>query len=167
LLQRQKKLAEIEERGHEAYPHKFDWTAAPPELFEKYGSADAATLETAKPAVRVAGRIVNLRVHGKAGFAHILGAGQRLQIYVKLDNVGAKSYELFQLLDLGDLIGVVGHLFRTKTGELTVWVTEVRLLSKALLPLPEKWHGLSDFQRESAGNFHPPRADRAGIAPLF
>jgi lysyl-tRNA synthetase class 2 len=65
---------------------------------------------------------------------------------VKLDNVGPKSYELFQLLDLGDLIGVAGHLFRTKTGELTVWVTEVTLLSKALLPLPEKWHGLSDVE---------------------
>jgi lysyl-tRNA synthetase, class II len=116
------------------------------ELFEKYGTADAATLETAKPAVRVAGRILTLRLHGKAGFAHIFGSGQRLQIYVKLDNVGPKSYELFQLLDLGDLIGVAGHLFRTKTGELTVWVTEATLLSKALLPLPEKWHGLSDVE---------------------
>ena len=96
--------------------------------------------------MRVAGRIVNLRVHGKAGFAHILGSGQRLQIYVKLDNVGAPAYELFQLFDLGDLIGVAGHLFRTKTGELTVWVTEVTPLSKALLPLPEKWHGLSDVE---------------------
>jgi len=146
FLQRQKKLAEIEARGHEAYPHRFDWTDTPEEIFEKYGSADATTLETAKPAVRVAGRILALRVHGKAGFAHLYGSGKRLQIYVKLDNVGAKSYELFQLLDLGDLIGVAGHLFRTKTGELTVWVTGVTLLSKALLPLPEKWHGLSDVE---------------------
>jgi lysyl-tRNA synthetase, class II len=146
FLQRQKKLGDIEARGHEAYPHKFDWTATPPELFEKYGEADAATLETAKPAVRVAGRLLTIRLHGKAGFAHMYGSGQRLQIYVKLDNVGAKSYELFQLLDLGDLIGVAGHLFRTKTNELTVWVTEVTLLSKALLPLPEKWHGLADVE---------------------
>jgi lysyl-tRNA synthetase, class II len=146
FLQRQKKLAEIEARGHEAYPHRFDWTATPEELFEKYGTADAATLDAAKPMVRVAGRILTLRLHGKAGFAHIYGSGQRLQIYVKLDNVGKESYELFQLLDLGDLIGVAGHLFRTKTGELTVWVTEVTLLSKALLPLPEKWHGLSDVE---------------------
>ena len=146
FLQRQKKLAEIEARGHDPYPHKFDWTATPPELFEKYGNADAATLEAAKPMVRVTGRILTFRLHGKAGFAHIYGSGQRLQIYVKLDNVGKESYELFQLLDLGDLIGVAGHLFRTKTGELTVWVTEVTLLSKALLPLPEKWHGLSDVE---------------------
>ena len=146
FLQRQKKLAEIEARGIDAYPHKFDWTATPEELFEKYGTADAATLEAARPEVRVAGRILTLRIHGKAGFAHIYGSGQRMQIYVKLDNVGKESYELFQLLDLGDLIGVAGHLFRTKTGELTVWVTEVTLLSKALLPLPEKWHGLSDVE---------------------
>ncbi len=145
-LQRQKKLAEIEARGHEAYPHRFEWTATAAELVEKYAAADAPTLEAAKPQVRVVGRIVALRLHGKAGFAHISGSGQRLQIYVKLDIVGPRTFELFQLLDLGDLIGVAGHLFRTKTGELTVWVNEITLLSKALLPLPEKWHGLSDVE---------------------
>jgi len=145
-LQRQKKLADIEARGHEAYPHKFDWTATPAELVEKYASADAPTLEASKPPVRVAGRILTLRLHGKAGFAHISGSGKRLQIYVKLDIVGQKAFELFQLLDLGDLIGVAGHLFRTKTGELTIWVAELTLLSKAMLPLPEKWHGLSDVE---------------------
>jgi len=96
--------------------------------------------------VRVAGRILTLRMHGKAGFAHISGSGQRLQIYVKLDIVGPRAFELFQRLDLGDFVGVAGHLFRTKTGELTVWVNELTLLSKALLPLPEKWHGLSDVE---------------------
>ena len=145
-LQRQKKLAEIEARGHDAYPHKFDWTATPAELVEKYASADAAALEASKPPVRVAGRIVALRLHGKAGFAHISGSGQRLQIYVKLDIVGPRAFELFQMLDLGDFVGLNGHLFRTKTGELTVWVSELTLLSKALLPLPEKWHGLSDVE---------------------
>jgi lysyl-tRNA synthetase class 2 len=145
-LQRQKKLAEIQARGHDAYPHKFDWTATPAELVEKYASTDAPTLEAAKPPVRVAGRIIALRLHGKAGFAHISGSGQRLQIYVKLDIVGQRAFELFQLLDLGDIVGLVGHLFRTKTGELTVWVKELVLLSKALLPLPEKWHGLSDVE---------------------
>src|SRR5258705_10658519 len=145
-LQRQKKLAEIEARGHEAYPHKFDWTATPAELVEKYASAAAGALEADKPAVRVAGRIVALRLHGKAGFAHISGSGQRLQIYVKLDIVGPRAFELFQRIDLGDFVGVSGHLFRTRTGELTVWVVELTLLSKALLPLPEKWHGLSDVE---------------------
>ncbi len=145
-LQRIKKLAEIAARGHEAYPHRFEWTTTTTEVVEKFGTLDAPTLETAKPPVRVTGRILTLRLHGKAGFAHISNAGQRLQIYVKLDIVGPKTFELFQLLDLGDIVGLAGHLFRTRTGELTVMVSELVLLSKALLPLPEKWHGLSDVE---------------------
>ena len=94
--------------------------------------------------MRVAGRVVALRPHGKAGFAHILGQGKRLQLYVKLDAVGAENFEIFRSLDLGDIIGVTGHLFRTKTNELTVWVEKLELLTKALLPLPEKFHGLAD-----------------------
>jgi lysyl-tRNA synthetase class 2 len=145
-LQRQRKLAEIAARGHEAYPHRFEWTASPAEIIEKYGLADANSLEEAKPPTSVAGRILALRLHGKAGFAHISSAARRLQIYVKLDVVGPKTFDLFQLLDLGDIVGVSGHLFRTRTGELTVFVAELTLLSKALLPLPEKWHGLSDVE---------------------
>ena len=95
----------------------------------------------------MAGRIVALRPHGKAAFAHLAGDGARLQIYVKLDVVGEEAFKLFQLLDLGDIVGVSGHLFRTKTNELTVWVEKLELLSKALLPLPEKWHGLADIDQ--------------------
>ncbi len=146
FLQRQKKLAEIERRGHPGYPHSFDGTTTPAQIIEKYSLAEVAGLEAEKPPVRVAGRILTLRLHGKAGFAHISAAGARLQIYVKLDIVGAAAFELFQLFDLGDFVGVGGHLFRTKTGELTVWVTQLTLLSKALLPLPEKWHGLTDVE---------------------
>src|SRR2546428_440627 len=83
---------------------------------------------------------------GKAGFAHIQGAAARIQIYVKLDAVGEHAFKLFQLLDLGDSIGVAGHLFRTKTNELSIWVKELTLLAKAFLPLPEKWHGLTDVE---------------------
>jgi lysyl-tRNA synthetase class 2 len=83
---------------------------------------------------------------GKAGFAHIQGSGKRIQIYVKKDIVGERGFALFQLLDLGDLIGVRGHLFRTKTNELSIWVEELVFLAKALLPLPEKWHGLTDVE---------------------
>jgi len=145
-FQRQKKLVEIEARGHTAYPHKFDWSETPKSIVGGFASAEAAALESAKPPVRVAGRILTLRLHGKAGFAHMAGSGERVQIYVKLDAVGPRGFELFQMLDLGDFIGVAGHLFRTKTGELTVWVHELTLLAKALLPLPEKWHGLSDIE---------------------
>jgi lysyl-tRNA synthetase class 2 len=87
-----------------------------------------------------------IRLMGKAGFAHLQQDGQRLQIYVKKDAVGEKGFELYKLLDLGDHIGVSGYLFRTKTGELTVHVEEITFLSKDLLPLPEKWHGLTDVE---------------------
>lgn len=143
-LQRQKKLAEIEALGYEAYPNRFDATATPAEIVARYADMPAADLESRKPVVRVAGRLMTLRLHGKAGFAHIAGAGQRVQIYVKLDIVGERAFRFFQLLDLGDSIGVSGHIFRTKTGELTVWAEQLTLLAKALLPLPEKFHGLSD-----------------------
>src|SRR2546426_12044740 len=89
---------------------------------------------------------MTVRPHGKAGFAHLMGAGQRLQIYVRVDAVGERDWELFKLLDLGDLVGVEGYLFRTKTGELTVHAERLKFLAKALLPLPEKWHGLTDVE---------------------
>jgi lysyl-tRNA synthetase class 2 len=146
-LQRQKKLAEIEALGYEAYPHRFDPTATPGEIVARYADASATELDAKRPSVRVAGRVMTLRLHGKAGFAHISGDGQRVQIYVKFDIVGERAFKFFQLLDLGDSIGVSGHIFRTKTGELTVWVEQLTLLAKALLPLPEKFHGLSDRER--------------------
>ena len=83
---------------------------------------------------------------GKAGFAHLQGSGKRIQIYVRKDVVGDNGFQLFHLLDLGDHIGVRGHMFRTKSGELSVWVEELFPLTKALLPLPEKWHGLADIE---------------------
>jgi len=145
-LQRQKKLEQIAALGHDPYPHKFDGSATPAEILEKYGGRSAAELDAARAAVRVAGRILTLRQHGKAGFAHIQGQGKRLQVYVKLDAVGERGFQLWQLLDLGDVIGVAGRVFRTKTDELTVWVEQLTLLTKALLPLPEKWHGLADVE---------------------
>jgi lysyl-tRNA synthetase, class II len=144
-LQRKKKLAEIAALGEEAYPHRFDQTATPAELVATYGSQDAQTLESQHINVRVAGRILTIRLHGKTGFAHIQGAGARVQMYVRRD-ASAEAFRLFELMDMGDLVGVSGYLFRTKTGELTVWVEKLTLLAKSLLPLPEKWHGLADVE---------------------
>ena len=146
-LQRRKKLSEIQALGHAAYPHKFDQTHTPKQILDRFGACTAEQLTSERVEVRVAGRIIALRPHGKAAFAHLAGDGTRLQIYVKLDVLGEQSFKLFQLLDLGDIIGVSGHLFRTKTNELTVWVEKLVLLSKALLPLPEKWHGLADVEQ--------------------
>jgi lysyl-tRNA synthetase class 2 len=144
--QRQLKLQKIVAAGHPAYPHEFRWTGTPAELARKYAEASAAELEASKVSAAVAGRIVSYRLMGKAGFAHLQGDGGRLQIYVRKDVVGEKGFELFHLLDLGDQVGARGHLFRTKTGELSLWVEEISLLAKALLPLPEKWHGLTDVE---------------------
>jgi lysyl-tRNA synthetase class 2 len=144
--QRQRKLEKIIEAGHAAYPHEFRWTATPAELAAKYAEATAPDLEANKIEASIAGRLVSYRLMGKAGFAHVQGGGGRLQIYVRKDVVGERGFELFHQLDLGDLIGARGRLFRTKTGELSLWVEEITLLSKALLPLPEKWHGLTDVE---------------------
>jgi lysyl-tRNA synthetase, class II len=144
--QRQKKLEQIKALGCEPFPREFRWTETPAALVEKYGEKSAADLEADRHEVRLAGRLVSLRLMGKAGFAHLQGSGKRIQIYVKKDVVGERSFALFQLLDLGDLIGVRGHLFRTRTNELSIWVKELSFLAKALLPLPEKWHGLTDVE---------------------
>jgi lysyl-tRNA synthetase, class II len=144
--QRQKKLEQIIALGYEPYPREFRWTDTAAGLVEKFNGKSATELEADRREVRVAGRIVSLRLMGKAGFVHLQGSGKRIQIYVKKDVVGERGFQLFHLLDLGDSIGVRGHLFRTKTNELSVWVEELFFLSKALLPLPEKWHGLTDVE---------------------
>ena len=144
--QRQKKLEQIQALGLRAYPHEFRWTNTVADLAAKFSDTSSVDLEGQHRDVRLAGRIVSMRLMGKAGFAHLQGSGKRIQIYVKKDVVGEAGFELFRLLDLGDLIGVRGHLFRTKTGELSVWVEELFFLAKALLPLPEKWHGLTDVE---------------------
>jgi len=144
--QRQKKLEQIRALGIDAFPREFRWTDTPAALTGRYAETPAGELEAERREVRVAGRLVSLRLMGKAGFAHLQGSGKRIQIYVKKDVVGDLGFQLFHLLDLGDSIGVRGHLFRTKTNELSIWVEELTFLSKALLPLPEKWHGLADIE---------------------
>jgi len=146
LEQRRNKLEQIRELGHDPYPREFRWTDTPADLVEKFHEAPAEELQAKRQDVRVAGRIVSLRLMGKTGFAHLQGSGKRIQIYVRKDVVGEPGFQLFHLLDLGDSIGVRGYLFRTKTNELSIWVEEITFLSKALLPLPEKWHGLTDVE---------------------
>jgi len=144
--QRRQKLRQIEALGQPAYPFKYDFSHTIPQILSEYGEKTAEQLADPRVNIRVAGRIMSLRLQGKAGFAHLQQGGKRLQIYVKLDFVGEKGFELYKLLDLGDHIGVRGYLFRTKTGELTIHVEEITFLSKDLLPLPEKWHGLTDVE---------------------
>ncbi|HEY6350065.1 MAG TPA: lysine--tRNA ligase [Candidatus Angelobacter sp.] len=144
--QRQEKLQQIEALGQPSYPFRYDFSHTVPQILAEYGEKAAEQLENPRTNVKVAGRIMSLRLQGKAGFAHLQQGGKRLQIYVKLDFVGEKGFALYKLLDLGDHIGVRGYLFRTRTGELTIHVEEITFLSKDLLPLPEKWHGLTDVE---------------------
>src|SRR5258708_1713475 len=143
---RREKLKQIEALGQPSYPTKYEFTHTIPQILAQYSRQTAEQMENPRVTARVAGRIMAIRLMGKAGFAHLQQDGQRLQIYVKKDAVGDRGFEVYKLLDLGDHIGVRGYLFRTRTGELTVHVEEITFLSKDLLPLPEKWHGLTDVE---------------------
>ena len=136
------------------YPNNYAATHTVPELRVAYGSLTTEQLESAPHPIEVsiAGRIMAIRVQGKAGFAQLQQGGQRFQIYVRKDDVGEDAFALYKLLDLGDHIGVRGHLFRTRTGELTVHVGKIgdlpalTFLAKAMLALPDKYHGLEDTE---------------------
>jgi len=143
---RREKIKKIEALGQPTYRSKFEFTHTVEQILADYLPKTAEELEQSRVNVRVAGRIMAIRLMGKAGFAHIQQGGKKLQIYVKKDAVGEKGFELYKLLDLGDHIGVSGYLFRTRTGELSVHVEDLTFLSKDLLPLPEKWHGLTDVE---------------------
>jgi len=143
---RKAKLVEIEKLGQSAYPNQFPASHTIPQVRAKWGEAQAEDLEANRTTVAVAGRIMAIRAQGKAGFATLQQQGQRLQIYVRLDAVGEQGFALYKLLDMGDHIGVSGYLFRTRTGELTVHVERLTFLSKAMLALPEKFHGLADVE---------------------
>jgi len=143
---RREKLKQIQALGQPVYRTKYDFTHTVEQILTDYSGKPAEELDHARVNVCVAGRIMAIRLMGKAGFAHIQQSGKKLQIYVKKDVVGEQGFELYKLLDLGDHIGVSGYLFRTRTGELTIHVEQIEFLSKDLLPLPEKWHGLTDVE---------------------
>jgi lysyl-tRNA synthetase class 2 len=148
---RKAKLVEIEKLGQTAYPNRFPASDAEkastiPHVRAQWGVATAEALEADRVTVAVAGRIMAIRAQGKAGFATLQQNGERLQIYVRLDAVGEQGFALYKLLDLGDHIGASGYLFRTRTGELTIHVDRLTFLAKAMLALPEKFHGLADVE---------------------
>ena len=143
---RKSKLVEIEKLGQAAYPNQFPASHSIPDVRATWGQSQAEDLEANRAAVSVAGRIMAIRAQGKAGFATLQQGGERLQIYVRLDAVGEQGFALYKLLDLGDHIGATGYLFRTRTGELTIHVERLTFLAKAMLALPEKFHGLADVE---------------------
>ena len=152
MRQRREKLARWRALGVETYAYRYDVTHHAGELIAR---GEAVTTEPSEK-VRVAGRIMSLRGHGKAGFAHLLDGSGSIQLYFRADHLGDR-FARYELLDVGDWIGVEGALFRTRTGEITIRVDGFELLAKSLRPLPEKWHGLT----------HPETRFRQRYADLF
>lgn len=135
------KLEELKRKKINPYPNIYKITHKAKEIADNF-----AKLEKEKKKIKTAGRLMLIRMHGKAGFSHIKDNTGMIQIYVRLDFVGEEKLNLFKLLDIGDFVGVEGDVFKTHTGEITVKVEDFTLLAKSLLPLPEKWHGLSDIE---------------------
>ncbi len=138
LKVRREKLANLQADGKDPFMQtKFDFTAYAADIkanFEKYEGQT----------VRIAGRMMSRRIMGKASFYHVMDASEKIQFYIKRDDVGEENYAAFKKFDIGDIVGVEGFVFKTQTGEISVHTKEITLLSKSLLPLPEKFHGLKD-----------------------
>lgn len=148
ITERREKLAAIRRQGV-AFPNDFKPTDHALALSERFGARSAEELEAAEPvAVKVAGRLMLKRVMGKASFGTLQDATGRLQLFVTKDALGEEAYAAFKHWDLGDILGAEGTLFKTKTGELSVRVTALRLLTKSLRPLPDKFHGMADQEQK-------------------
>ncbi|PZE19239.1 lysine--tRNA ligase [Paenibacillus xerothermodurans] len=147
LLQiRRAKLDELRGMGIDPFGKKYAVTHHAEELFKAYADKSKAELDEENAQVSVAGRIMQKRGMGKAGFAHVQDLTGKIQIYVREDAVGTTKYQAFDLLDIGDIIGISGTVFKTKTGELSIKATNIEVLTKSLLPLPDKFHGLKDVE---------------------
>ncbi len=147
--QRRERIAQIEALGFRAYGQRFDFTHTNAQILAEYSPKTAEELTAnpgQEPRVRIAGRIHTVRRMGKAGFMHLMQNGERLQVYVKKDAISERDYKLYELLDLGDIVGIDGYVFRTRTGELSVHAEQITFLSKILMTMPEKFHGLEDVE---------------------
>ncbi len=136
---RRHKLDALREKGIEPFGSKFETSHYSTEIIDNFANLEGQT-------VAIAGRLISIRSHGKASFAHLQDYRGQIQIYLRQDRLGSEKYENFDLVDIGDFVGAVGEVFRTKKGEVTVNLTDYQYLAKALRPLPEKWHGLKDVE---------------------
>ena len=141
---RRDKLAAFEAKGVAPFGHRFDVSHHAKDVLEQFGHLEGE--EESSEEITIAGRLMAIRGHGKASFSVLMDRSGRIQIYFKLDVLGEEKYSQFKLLDIGDIIGVKGHVFRTRRGEITVRVDDFDMLSKSLRPLPEKFHGLTDTE---------------------
>ncbi len=147
LRVRREKMNSLREKGMDPFGKRFERTHLTDQLISEYGEMEKEEIEAKNVSVKIAGRIMTKRGKGKAGFAHIQDLAGQIQIYIRQDAVGEEQYEVFDTADLGDIIGVEGTLFKTKVGELSIKAQNFVFLSKALRPLPEKFHGLKDVEQ--------------------
>ncbi len=141
---RLEKLKKLSEMGIDAYPYRFDRTMRFAEVIAKYKERSAEELKQSPQELSCAGRILAIRSMGKSVFMHLFDGEDKLQIYIRKDMVPEKDFAVNNLLDIGDIIGVKGTVFKTHTQELSILVTQLTFLAKSFHPLPEKWHGLQD-----------------------
>lgn len=146
LLVRREKMEELRRQGIDPFGGRFERTHFSQDILDRFGGLTREELEEAGHEVKIAGRIITKREQGKAGFAHLQDMKGRIQIYVRLNDVGEEAFRLFKQADLGDIIGIEGTVFKTKRGETTVWAKTFLPLTKALRPLPDKYHGLKDVE---------------------
>ncbi|MBI5875588.1 MAG: lysine--tRNA ligase [Deltaproteobacteria bacterium] len=146
IAQRINKLEALKQMGINSYPNDFAAKDTAKGITDRCGALDKEALEAKNETAGLAGRIMAFRDFGKASFLHIQDRTGRLQAYVRKDLIGEDKYKSFRNFDVGDIVGVEGKVFRTKTNELTIEAKDIRLLAKSLQPLPEKWHGLTDVE---------------------
>ena len=144
--QRRQNLKALDALGVPTYPSRFDRRHIVSELVQTHGERTHDELEAARPETVTSGRILAIRLFGKANFLVISDGRLRIQVYIRQDSMPELDFKIFRLLDFGDWVGIEGRVFRTKTNELTIWASRIHFLSKCLLPLPEKWHGLTDVE---------------------
>ena len=147
LQVRREKLSELREKGLDPFGKRFERSHLAAEILEKYSELEKEELDTQNISVTIAGRIMTKRGKGKAGFAHVQDLSGQIQIYVRQDAVGEEQYEIFNLIDLGDIVGIKGQIFKTKVGELSIKASSFEILTKSLRPLPDKFHGLKDVEQ--------------------
>jgi lysyl-tRNA synthetase, class II len=146
IQQRRSNLDQLSQLGIDIYPRTFERRHTISELVAGYGERTHDELEADRIETITSGRILAIRAFGKANFLVLSDGHARVQVYIRQDSVRDLDFKIYKLLDLGDWVGVEGRLFRTKTNEFTIWASRIHFLAKCLLPLPEKWHGLTDVE---------------------
>jgi lysyl-tRNA synthetase, class II len=146
LRQRRENFQELARLGVDPYPRHFERTDTIEALVAAHSGKTGEALEAQQPRTRTAGRILAIRSFGKANFLVLSDGREKIQVYIRKDSLPERDFNVFGLLDFGDFVGVEGRLFRTKTNELTIWASSLEFLAKCFLPLPEKWHGLTDIE---------------------